>query len=206
MAMLEESDRMSGQPTGSASSPMGFEASTTHNHEVDLFVHRQGARPKAVRVSLQQSLESAMKQGGATVEHGMFVFVGESEHSLAEPQEVEDGEDVHEAVAPAQAVALAGLHNGGHVHCHRCHRVVVSVHYEAHTKRHRFSPATTVATATEWAKRKFKLTDTDAQHYVLQIHDSTQQPRPDEHLGELVHGHDCELCFDVVPDQTKING
>ena len=147
-----------------------------------------------------------LKQAGVNTGPGLFLFVGESEHALAEAVDIEDGDDAHEATDPNQTLAALGLHHGGHVHCHRCHRVTVSVNYEVHTKRHRFSPATTILTATGWAKKKFSLTDTDAQRFVLQICASTQQPRADEHLGEIVKGHDCNLCFDLVPDETKING
>jgi hypothetical protein len=73
------------------------------------------------------------------------------------------------------------------------------------TARRRFSPAATVGTATSWAHHRFKITDTDKVNFVLQVCDSDRRPRPDEHLGELVHAPDCKLCFDLVPEQ-KIEG
>ena len=131
--------------------------------DVDLFVHCEAARPRPVRASIHETLASALKQAGVNTGPGLFLFVGESEHALAEAVDIEDGDDAHEATDPNQTLAALGLHHGGHVHCHRCHRVTVSVNYEVHTKRHRFSPATTILTATGWAKKKFSLTDNDAQ-------------------------------------------
>ncbi len=176
------------------------------SEEFELFVHREGGGPRAVRVTADDRLADVLRRADAAPGPDAAVFVGESEHARADDRDEDGGEDGHEPVDPALAVGAAGLRKGGHVHCHRCRRVGVSVNYGGRTKRHKFSPATTVATATEWAKKKFKLTDTDALTYVLQVCDSTRRPRPNEHLGELVRFPACELCFDLVPEQTKVEG
>ncbi len=136
----------------------------------------------------------------------LLVFVGQPQSALAQPDaDVDDAEDVHEPADAAITLAGLGIHRSGHVHCHRCHHVAVTVYYKNHEVRRRFSPATTVAAVTAWARHRFKLADADAEKLILQICDSDRRPRPEEHLGELVHAPDCRLCFDLVPEQ-KIEG
>jgi hypothetical protein len=76
------------------------------------------------------------------------------------------------------------------------------VNFSKDTKRHKFSPNTTVGVATDWARRKFHLDPAVAAEYVLQLCGATVQPRSDEHLGDLVHGDGCSLCFDLVKELT----
>jgi hypothetical protein len=174
--------------------------------EFDLFLHCEGSAPKAVRVTADEPLTEMLKRTGAGSGAEYLVFTGEAEHALTDEREEDGGEDPHEPVNPVLPIGALGLGSGGHVQCHRCRRVAVAVNYGGRTRNHRFSPAATVATATEWAKRKFKLTDTDALTYVLQLCDSTRRPRPNQHLGELVRFPACDLCFDLVPEKTKVEG
>lgn len=89
------------------------------------------------------------------------------------------------------------------MHCHHCWHVVVEVNFGGKTKRHKFSPATTIAVVTEWARKKFPNLDAAAAaEYVLQICGTTAQPRSDEHLGELVAAATCSICFDLVKEVT----
>lgn len=173
---------------------------------VQLFVHRHGIRPKAVSANADETLASTLRQAEVDFEESLLVFIGEAEEALAEALDVDDGEDVHEPVEPNQPVSAFGSGRSLHVHCHTCRRVSVTVRYGQHTKRHRFSPATTIAVATGWARRKFRLSDADAAKLVLQLCDSSARPRSDEHLGELVKRGECSVCFDLVPDQPKIEG
>ena len=78
----------------------------------------------------------------------------------------------------------------------------MEVNYNNKTKRHRFSPATTIAVVTKWSLKKFELTDSAAADYVLRICGGSAQPRPNEHLGELVKAPDCRICFDIVKEVT----
>ncbi|MFZ3327502.1 MAG: hypothetical protein WA231_17175 [Methylocella sp.] len=80
---------------------------------------------------------------------------------------------------------------------------MVEVNFGGKTKRHKFSPATTIAVVTEWARKKFPNLDAAAAaEYVLQICGTTAQPRSDEHLGELVAAATCSICFDLVKEVT----
>jgi hypothetical protein len=78
----------------------------------------------------------------------------------------------------------------------------VDVNFGAKTKRHMFSPAATVGVATEWARRKFHLDAAVAGEYVLRICGTVTEPRPQEHLGDVVQGVACALCFDLVKEVT----
>jgi hypothetical protein len=176
------------------------------SEEFDLFIHREGDTPRPVRASTSERLAEVLKRVDSALGPDVLVFVGESDHARGDDREEDGGEDGHQPADPTLAVAALGLHRGGHVHCHRCRRVAVAVNYGGRTKRHKFSPAATVATATDWAKKKFKLTDTDALMYVLQVCDSNSRPRPNVHLGELVHFPACDLCFDLVPENPKVEG
>jgi hypothetical protein len=135
-------------------------------------------------------------------EEELLVFVSEWEEALTEPDEVENGEDAHVPVDFSLTIEALELHRHRHVHVHKCRRVAVEVHFNGGTKRHRFSPATTIAVVTQWARRKFKLDPAAGAEYVLQICDTTNQPRPSEHLGELVEPPVCAICFKLVKEIT----
>ncbi len=174
--------------------------------QVDLFVHQEGVPPKHVRADGGEPLADALRRAGVEVQADLLVFAGQPASGPTETgPETDDAEDAHEPVDPAATVAGLVIGRSGHVHCHKCRRVAVTVHYQQHNARRRFSPARTVAAVTAWARHRFHLTDADAENLVLQVCDSDRRPRPDEHLGELVHAPDCRLCFDLVPDH-KIEG
>jgi hypothetical protein len=54
---------------------------------------------------------------------------------------------------------------------------------------------------TKWARRKFRIDNAVASEYVLQICGTTEVPRSDVHLGELVKNK-CSLCFHLVKEVT----
>ena len=41
-----------------------------------------------------------------------------------------------------------------------------------------------------------------ASEFVLQLSGTTDQPRPSQHLGELVEGGECTLSFELVKEMT----
>ena len=174
------------------------------NNEFEVFVHAQGAKPTLVTASPAEPLKEILARAGVSLAgtDPMLVFVGECQEALQESLNVENGEDRQAPVDPTLSVEQLGLRGHKHVHCHRCRHVAVEVNYNSRTKHHRFSPATTIAVVTKWAIKKFELTDAAAADYVLQICHSTQQPRQNEHLGELVHAPDCRICFDLVKEVT----
>jgi hypothetical protein len=174
------------------------------HEELELFVHGQGAKPKVITATHGEVLRNVLiryeviKAG----QEDVLVFVGECEEALTEPEEAEDGADKHAPVDVSLTIETLELKRHRHVHVHKCRHVAVEVNFTGKTKRHRFSPATTIRVVTQWARRKFHLDAAAAPEYVLQICNSTDRPRPDKHLGELVESPKCAICFDLVKEVT----
>jgi hypothetical protein len=133
---------------------------------------------------------------------GIHIFVGECVEALNEADDIDNGADEHAPVDIDLTFAVLEIHRHRHVHVHRCRHVAVDVNFDGKTKKHRFSPNTTVGVATDWARRKFHLDPAVAAEYVLQLCGSPVQPRSDEHLGDLVQGESCSICFDLVKELT----
>jgi len=179
---------------------------SSEHREIEVFVHREGAVPKTVRVPAETPLAEVLAKASIDHHPDLLVFVGESVEALEEALEIEEGEDTHEPVPVDHPLHHhAGHHRSLHLHCHRCRRIAVGVNYHAKTKHHRFSPATTIETVKVWARKKFHLHDPDDDRLVLKVCQTDDQPRSEVHLGELVKGGACTLCFDLVPD-VKVEG
>lgn len=177
---------------------------TTTVEELEIFLHR-AEKPQVAAALPERILRDVLIESGHLAKGGeeVFVFVGECVEALHHPLDQEDGEDVHEPVDIKLTLAVLELDRHRHVHVHHCRRIAVEVNFMGKTKKHRFSPATTVGTVTEWARRKFYLDPASAAEYVLQICGTTEQPRSDVHLGELVKKKgECALCFDLVKEVT----
>lgn len=173
------------------------------HEDIDIFIHTEGGSPKVVRANTGESLEAVLKRAGVHLEPGASVFIGECNE--AEHDDSPEGEDKHEPSHCHGTLHELNIKRGHHVHVHKCRRIAVEVHYQAGTKHRKFSPATTIAVTTRWARKAFKLHDADAEKLVLRICGTDAQPRPSEHLGELTTGHTCSLCFNLVPEQ-KVEG
>lgn len=172
------------------------------NGQIEIFVHTQGQKPKVIRANSGESLSEVLARAGVGGGTSLEVFVGECVEDLQEPVEVEDGVDNQIPVDPSEILERLGVREYEHIHCHRCRHVAVEVNYASETKHRRFSPAATVEVVTKWAKRKFKLSDSAAADWVLQIYNTTERPRPNEHLGELIRTPECRICFDLVKEVT----
>jgi hypothetical protein len=171
---------------------------------IEMFIHSQGAKPKVAVAGPHEVLRDVLVRAEVITEdrEELLVFVGECKEALVEPGEIEDGEDAHHPVDVALTIEALELHRHRHVHVHKCKRVAVEVHFNGRTKRRRFSPATTIAVVTQWARKKFDLDPAAGADYVLRICDTTMQPRPSEHLGELVEAPVCSICFKLVKEIT----
>ena len=174
------------------------------NQELELFVHAQGAKPKVIMAESGDVLRDVLirfeviKQG----QDDILVFVGECDEALAEPDEIESGADKQAPVDITLTLEKLELKRHHHVHCHRCRHVAVEVNFVGKTKHRKFSPAATIGVVAQWARKKFHLDPASASEYVLQICHSTDQPRSDKHLGELVEAPKCSICFDLVKEVT----
>lgn len=174
------------------------------SHEIEHFIHSPGVSPRVAVGAPQDRLRDVLIRFEVLRDEpdGLYVFVGECAEALDEADEVEDGADAQEPVDIDLTLAVLEVHRHRHVHAHRCRHAAVDVNFGGKSKRHRFSPNTTVGIATDWARHKFYLDPALAGEYVFQLCGSSVQPRSDEHLGDLVQGDTCSLCFDLVKELT----
>jgi hypothetical protein len=165
---------------------------------VEVFLHEPGKEPVGIQVGSQDTFEAVLEQARA-LGRQVDVFVGEPEDDF-EGESSQDEEDHHDPVSLSDTLASVGVLRHCHLHICHCRRVAVELFYQEKTLRRRFSPGTTVARVIRWARKRLNLNDADADRLVLQVPDSKQQPRLNQHLGELVHHHLCSLCFNLVHD------
>jgi len=172
------------------------------SHEkIELFLHCFGEKPKKVSAGREERLIDVLTKTGINAADAL-VFVGEWAEALKEEADAENGNDTHEPVDHTQTLEQLKIRNHDHVHCHKCRRIATDVNYGSQTKRHQFSPASTIEVVTKWAKKKLKLDDAAAADLVLQKCGTNDRPRPNQHLGELVEAGSCKICFDLVPEVT----
>lgn len=172
------------------------------SHEkIDLFLHGSGDKPRKISAGREERLIDVLAKSGINAADAL-VFVGEWTEALTEEKSINDGNDTHEPVDPTQTIERLKIREHEHIHCHKCHQIAVDVNYGSDTKKHKFSPATTIEVVTKWAKTKFPLDAAAAADLVLQKCGTDNRPRPNQHLGELVEAGNCKICFDLVKEVT----
>lgn len=164
---------------------------------LELFLHGNG-QPQVVPARMDETLRELLARHGAAPIDGQFVFVGEADEAVYHP---DADSDCHEPANLDLSLEQLELHKLRHVHTKAVHRVEVTVYFNGHHK-HSFSPAATIATVTAWAKKRFNIDPSAGAELVLALKPSGTQPRPDEHLGELLAPGTCELIFDLVREVT----
>ena len=122
---------------------------------------------------------------GIAVDDETFLFIDEVE-------EHEEGE---------RHRPLRHLKHGSRVHVTRCKRIATTVHFLDQTESREFAPGARVRAVKEWAVHVFDMDPKDAAEHVLQLCGSTERPATDTPLHQLVKDHQCELCFDLVPEK-----
>lgn len=173
------------------------------SQEIEHFIHAQGVKPKVATGTDSETLREVLIRFDVIREtpDDVFVFVGECEEALRESVGTDDGADEHAPVDINLTLAVLDIRRHRHVHVHRCRHVAVEVNFGGETKKHRFSPATTIGVLTQWARKKFpKLDAAAAAELVLQICNSKTVPLQQEHLGELVKAPHCSICFNLVKE------
>jgi hypothetical protein len=130
-------------------------------------------------------IHELLRAAGIEVDAETFVFIDDAEQH-------ETGEHHH---------PVKGIKRGCRIHVTRCRRIKTTVHFAHKTAEHDFAPGVRVRAVKEWAVHKFEMAPTDAAEHVLQLCKSTERPTSDTPLQQLVHGHDCALCFDLVPEK-----
>src|SRR5437868_4769551 len=108
------------------------------NHEIQLFLHGQGVKPKVATAARGDTLREVLIRVEMIPEgkDGTFVFVGECDEALKEPADIEEGVDEHAPVDINLTLEALELHRHHHVHHHHCRHVAVEVNFGGKAKRH----------------------------------------------------------------------
>jgi len=169
-----------------------------NTEKIEIFVHAYG-KQQVIEAALTETLRDVLTRIDAVPMDGEFIFVGECTEALTFP---DTEADTHEAAVIELTVEQLELGKHKHVHTKTVHRVEVSVHFNGEDKHRRFSPATTIATVTAWAKERFKIDPSAGGDLILALRSDTTQPRPNVHLGELLKPGECVLVFDLIREVT----
>jgi hypothetical protein len=154
-----------------------------------IFIQVHG-RPGIVEAELAETatlgeLQDVLKAAGIPIDAETFIWVDESEKH-------EEGD---------RDRRVEGIKHGCRVHVSRCRRIKTTVHFLNRSAEHEFAPGARVRRVKEWSVHFFHVSPKDAAEHVLQICDSTKRPPSDTPLHELVEGHKCAVCFDLVPEK-----
>jgi hypothetical protein len=165
---------------------------------LELFLHGKG-RPQVVTGHSDETLREMLVRFEALPSDGQYVFVGEADEAIQNP---DADSDFHKPADLDLSLDMLELDKYKHVHTRAVHRVEVMVYFNASHHKRRFSPATTIATVTAWAKERFHIDRSAGADLVLALRPSGKYPRQDEHLGELLEPGSRELAFDLVREVT----
>jgi len=154
-----------------------------------IFIQVHG-RPGIFEAELSEAatigeLYDVLAAAGIQMDAETFVFIDEAAHH-------QEGARHH---------PLGDIKHGSRIHVSHCKRIKTTVHYLDRTAEREFAPGARVRTVKDWAVQTFKLNPKDAAEHVLQICNSTKRPSSDTRLNELVHAHECAVCFDLVPEK-----
>jgi hypothetical protein len=130
-------------------------------------------------------LHEALKALGIEIDDVSEIFIDEAE----------------EAESKDRKSLIAGLKQGTRVHVTRCKKITVTVHFLDKTVDRRFAPGKRVRGVKKWAVEHFGINPTDAGEHIMQLCNTTTQPPTDTPLAEIANGHECLICFDLVPEK-----
>lgn len=168
------------------------------SESIEFFIHDGHQAGRLVNASITETLEAILRREGIALDEAFLVFVSDA----ADGAEADDAADEPEPVPPGCTLATAGLKHHGHVHCHRCKRIQVSVNYQSKTKERAFAPNARIRRVRRWALKAFGLTGPAAGDYVLQPCGSDVDAGLQQHVAEFVRDHTCSACFDLSKEIT----
>lgn len=154
-----------------------------------IFIQEHG-RPGIIEAALKDKatigdLHDVLVASGVAVDGETFIFIDEAEEHI-------HGERQH---------PLPGIKRGCRIHVSRCKRIKVTVHFLDKTEEHEFPPGVRVRAVKAQAVHNLHIMPKDAAEHVLQLCGSTERPASDTPLHQLVEGHGCAICFDLVPEK-----
>lgn len=154
-----------------------------------IFIQEHG-RPGITEVALKEAatigdLHDVLVAAGLSVDGETFIFIDEAEEHI-------HSERHH---------PLPNIKQGCRIHVSRCKRIMATVHFLDKTEDHEFPPGARVRAVKAQAVQNLHMTPKDAAEHVLQLCGSTERPASDTPLHQLVEGHGCAICFDLVPEK-----
>lgn len=166
---------------------------------LDFFLHLPSEKPRIAKAQPTETLAEVLRRMGVLLDDESHLFIS---HGDSDDSEADSDEDSLEPVSASATLAAAGIRHHSHLHCHRCHRIEVSVNFQGETKTRKFAPNARIARVRRWALRAFQLTGPAASDFILQLCGSDQGTRPNQDLAELVTPGTCSICFDLTKEVT----
>ena len=173
--------------------------------EIEHFLHAPGMQPKIGRASADETLGEIIIRYEVLKDpqSDVFVFVGECVEALEEVDNMEDGVDEHVTVDISLSLAVLEIERQRHVHAHTCRHIAVGVNFGGQDQA-----AQIFAEHDGWRRHgmgapKIPFRPGGSRRicpFGLQQH--PLKPRSTKHLGDLVDGKTCSLCFDLVKELT----
>ena len=171
---------------------------------IEIFLHLPGKRPSVVNGESTETLRTLLQRVDEKTEDldYPYVFVGECDDAIKVSDDVGNAADAHVPADLDLTLVDLALEEHRHIHCHYCPEVDTTVYFSGKELNRKFSPATTIEVATLWCRMNLRLDPAAASEFVLQLSGTTDQPRPSQHLGELVQEDECSLSFELVKEMT----
>jgi len=163
--------------------------------EIEVYVHGEGvADLKLIKINEADTVAELLKKA-----HEAGIKTAEGDEKIIVTLEDEDDEKHH-----GHGAESCGIKHHGHVHCHRCHRVAVTVIYNGKEKSKEFAPAATGAKIKKWALHEFGISGKDAENKTLFL-DDKKELQADDHIGTFVKYPHCSIKLHLT-GVVEVNG
>ena len=144
------------------------------SQEKEVYVHGEGGSQKLLKVVETILLKELHKEAKMpAVNEKVFFFVEDGETELEGELTIE-----HHKIPHRQ-----------HIHCHRCHKIKVSVTYNGQVHKE-FAPGTTGRKILKWALKDLKV---DGVGYKLVMVGTNIELMADDHVGSFVKYPECKI-------------
>ena len=132
------------------------------------------------------------------------------EHNIIEVDEIQSEElyvfleDNDEPLLLEHTIEKHEIKRRAHIHCHRCHRIEVTIIYNGKSFTIKVAPSTTGTKLLKMAITEFKITQSDAADLEFQFENKEVFPL-NAHIGSFVKYPNCKVILYLVPIK-KIQG
>ncbi|MBL8999801.1 MAG: hypothetical protein JNK25_01540 [Phycisphaerae bacterium] len=170
--------------------------------EFSVFVFLTGQPAVSVKACADHSLRDVLTRAGVGDQAELAAFLPRDEHGKDED---EGDDEEHAGEHLGKSLGALGIGRGGRIVCSTCRWVAVSVQYQNETLEHRFRPSARVGRVLRWVINKLQLKAEEYDVIKLKLCSGTDALRNDIRLAELLRGHTCSLCFELILT-PRVNG